>query len=123
MDAKGAFCRIRIIINRLKKRVLKKIGLLIWKRDQLIGYDVKFDYVYEYITDLIDTKIYRTKSKIEKWAPKNVFVVDFDNKAVEAIRLSKILGDPDTVCKLPIELQDNINVPVVTYRLDKPIRN
>ena len=49
--------------------------------------------------------------------------MEFGNKAMEAIRLSKMLKYSNMICKLPRELQDSENVPVVTYKLDKPIRN
>ena len=73
--------------------------------------------------DIIDSKLYKSKPKIDKKIPKYRCSVKFDNKIVELVRLSKIIRHPDVVASLPLDLQVKDNIPVVTYTLCEPIRN
>ena len=50
------------------------------------------DQYYIYILDIIDSKLYRPK-KTNKYPPlKNILIINFQNKATEYIKLSKILN-------------------------------
>ena len=57
----------------------------------------------------------------KKPPPKNICVVNFQNKAIKYIKLSKILNKPDVIAQKPRELQNKENRPVITYKLNNTI--
>ena len=122
-NIKDTFYETRVILNKLKKKILSKIVLAILNRNPIINFNIKYEIYYEYIVDVIDTKIYHPKPFVKKIPPKYICTVNFENKAIENIKLSKILHDKDIIKTLPNILQDEVNVPLVTYKLDKTIRN
>lgn len=48
------------------------------------------NHFYKYVVDINDTKIYQSKQVTPKKTRKHICIVKFFNKALEAIRLSKI---------------------------------
>ena len=48
------------------------------------------NHFYKYVVDINDTKIYQSKQVTPKKTRKQICIVKFFNKALEAIRLSKI---------------------------------
>ena len=122
-DLKNAAYEIRTILNKLNKKELKNIAAEIINKINDFNLDFQFDHLYSFILDIIDTKLFKPKQKTKKMPPKFRLSVKFDNKAVEQIRLSKILNHPDVINSLPIDLQATENIPVVTYELGQPIRN
>ena len=120
-DIKNAYNQIRIKLNTLKKKTLKAI---VAKILQMNDFGPKYINYYHFIVDIIDTKLYhKRKLTTKKSPPKHVCVVKFDNKALEAINLSKILHFPDVISALPSDLQSEDHIPVVTYKLGGTIRN
>ena len=81
------------------------------------------DQYYFYMLDIIDSKLYRSTTATKKTSPKNICVINFQNKAIEHIKLSKILNEPDVISQLPMELQNKENRPIITYKLSSTIRN
>ena len=59
----------------------------------------------------------------KKSAPKNVIVVDFVNKGLDDIHLSKIFRSEEVIQLLPEELKEEDEIPVSTVKLDPPIRS
>ena len=120
-DIKNAYNQIRIKLNTLKKKTMKSIVAKILQMNQ---FDPKFIHYYHFIMDVIDTKLYHKRKAITKKSPpKYVCIVKFDNKALEAINLSKIFHFPDVISSLPSDLQSEDHIPVVTYKLGGTIRN
>ena len=55
---------------------------------------------------------------------KHICIVKFDNKNLEAIRLTKIFNYPDVIKALQDNLQQKQNFPTVTsYQLESSISN
>ena len=120
-DIKNAYNQIRIKLNTLKKKTLKAI---VAKILQMNDFGPKYINYYHFIVDIIDTKLYhKRKLTTKKSPPKHICVVKYDNKALEAINLSKILHFPDVISALPSDLQSEDHIPVVTYKLGGTIRN
>ena len=122
-NKKNALYTLRVILNKSKKKTLKQIAGEILHNNNKFDFDYKNEQYYLYILDIIDTKIFKPKAHPNKAAPKHICTVNFDNKGVETIKLPKILNDPEVVSKLPGDMQDKENIPVVTYRLGGTIRN
>ena len=123
-NIKSAFYNIRVLLNRINKKHLKKIASEILHHGHQIRHDVP-NQIYLYILDIIDTKLYKPNDNVknEKQTPKNVCVVNFNNKAMESIRLQKIFKDPNIIKLLPNTFQKEENIPTITYKLGKTIRN
>ena len=84
---------------------------------------IKFQY-YLFILDTIDIKLYKPEqTKVKNKIPKYTCTVKFDSKALELIRLPRILNLLEVVFQLPDKLKNNDNNPTVTYQLSKTIRN
>ena len=76
------------------------------------------NHFYNYVLETIDTKIYKFKQIApKKHTHKHTCIVTFDNKAVEAIRLTKFFSRPDIIKTLPCNLQKKDSIPTVTYKL------
>ena len=76
-----------------------------------------------YLLDVIDTKFYKRVNKPKRTHPKNVCVVDFVNKGIDAIHLSKIFHATNVVKLLPEQLRTDDNTPVIAFKLQRPIRS
>ena len=118
------FNNVRILLNKLSRKVLKLIASEILHPD-LHATDPKKEQLYLYILDIIDTKLLpksppSTKTK-EK--PKNVCVIHFVNKGIDHLHLPSIFKNPNIVAHLPDVLKEENHLPIVTTRLDAPIRN
>ena len=72
---------------------------------------------------MTDSKLYRPKTSKKKPPPKNICIINFQNKAVEYIKFSKILNKPDIIAQQPRELQNKENRPAITDKLTNTIRN
>ena len=111
------------MLNCAKKKVLKEIAFHIMERDTFIFLENRFQ-VYHYIMDIIDTKLFKPPLVVEKKsAPKNVIVVDFVNKGLDDIHLSKIFRSKEVIQLLPEQLKEEDEIPVSTVKLDPPIRS
>ena len=123
-DLSNLYYKIRTSLNRFKKKTLKKIASEILMKSPLIDFNSFSEQYYLFIFDIIDTKLYKpVQSKNRKQAPKHICTVNFDNKAVESIQLSRILNHPDIVSALPEGMRNKEDIPVVTYKLGSTIRN
>ena len=88
------------------------------ERDTFIFRENRFQ-VYHYILDIIDTKLFKPPLVVEKKsAPKNVIVVDFVNKGLDDIHLSKIFRSEEVIQLLPEELKEEDEIPVSTVKSD-----
>ena len=122
-DLKNSFNEIRKILNRTKKKVLKEIAFQMMERDSFTFVEKRFQ-VYHYISDIIDTKFLKPEVVVErKPAPKNVVVVEFVNKGLDDIHLSKIFRTPEVTSLLPEPLRADEEIPVSTMKLNPPIRS
>ena len=122
-DIKNSFNNIRILLNRSKKKLLKEIAHSIIEREN-------FNYVegreqwYIFISDIIDTLLLKDvmhPSKKDHY--ENPCIINFVNKGLNKLGISKIFRLPDVVEALPLDLQDDLKIPFPTYKLDPPIRN
>ena len=120
-NAKDACFNIKNKLMSLRKKVLKKVASLIVL--ETIEMHMRNKQYFDYIADMIDTKLYKSDKSKSKFIPNFVCSVKFDNKSVESIRLSSIFRDPEVISLLPEELQKDENIPVVTYTLGSTIRN
>ena len=119
----SAFNEIRKILNLTKKKVMKEIAFHILERDTFTFYENRFQ-VYHYILDIIDTKLFKTSSeKVQKKTPKNVITINFVNKGLDDIHISKILRSTAVTSLLPESLRVDDEIPTCTMKLDKPIRS
>ena len=121
--AKNAFYIIRGMLNRIKKKLLRNIPSEILQKSTLIKFDIASEQCHLFILDVKDTKLYTSNKPTKKPAPKHVCTVKFDNKSIEAIRLSKILNHPDIFSTITLKLQNKEDIPVVTYKLGSTVRN
>ena len=122
-DLQRAYYIIRIMLNNIKKRILKNIAsLLIQKINQ--NMETKMEQYYLYILDIIDCKFYKElPKKCNKKRSKYTCLIEFHNKAIETIRLSSIFRLPEVIHLLPLEMRDEENIPMVTYKLSSTVRN
>ena len=121
-DIHNSFNEIRKILNLTKKKVLKEIAFQIMERDSLPLYETRFQ-IYHYILDVIDTKLLKDDPPPPKRkAPKNVVTINFVNKGLDNIHVSKIFRSPEVASLLPEELQEKDDMPTCTMKLDPPIR-
>ena len=79
--------------------------------------------MYHYVLDIIDTKLLKYDPPPPKRkAPKNVVTINFVNKGLDNIHVSKIFRSPEVSSLLPEELQEKDDMPTCTMKLDPPIR-
>ncbi len=122
-DLKNSFNEIRKILNRIKKKVLKEIAFQIMERDTYTFIENRFQ-VYHYILDIIDSKFLKPEVTVQKKsAPKNVVVIEFVNKGLDDIHLSKIFRSTEVTSLLPEPLRAEDEIPVSTMKLNAPIRS
>ena len=94
---------------------------ILFEKGKLYQYDI-FEQWYDLICDIIDSKLYKPPIiKEPKNAPKFVCAINFINKGMEKIGLSKIMNDKEYLDKLPEKFQSE--KICVTYKLGNPIRN
>ena len=68
--------------------------------------DIKTNYLfYNYVLDIIDTKTRKSKQITPKKTHKHICIINFDNKALEAIQLIRIFNYLDIVKTLSHNLQ------------------
>ena len=71
-DKKNSFYKIRILVDKIKKKTLKEICMnVLLKKEGLHQVDIFYQW-YDLICDIIDTKLYKPP-KIKD--PKNLFVL------------------------------------------------
>ena len=122
-DIFHSFNRIRILLNKAKKKVLKNIAFYILNRTNYTFYPEREQW-YSYILDTINTKLFKpTSNPPKKTAPENVCTIRFINKGMEEIKISEIMRHADTIKALPNKLQNDEAIPKVVMKLDSPIRN
>ena len=71
----------------------------------------------------IDTKLFKPSESKKKQAPTFICTINFDNKAIEYIRLSSITNHPDIISILPRDHRTKEDMSVVAYKLGNTIRN
>ena len=121
-NIRSSFNEIRKLLNLTKKKVLKEIAFHILERDTFPFYDHRFQ-VYHYILDIIDTKLYKPSKVETKKIPKNVITINFVNKGIDDIHISRILRSSEVTSLLPEALQVDDEMPTCTMKLDAPIRS
>ena len=120
-NTKNAYFNIKNTLMSLRKKVLKKVASSIML--ETIEMEMRNKQFFDYIADIIDTKLYKSDKSKTKFIPNYICSLKFDNKSVESIHLSKIFRNPEVISLLPEELQKDENIPVVTYILGSTIRN
>ena len=121
-EPKSAMNHIRKLLDTAKKNVLKQIASHIIDQHWNIDGDCK--RWFSFILDIIDTKLYRSEKKVmNKKITKSICKVNFVNKGLEHIRLSKIINSPEIVGHLPESLKDTDRRIMISYKLKNPIRN
>ena len=93
LSPQSCFNDIRKLLDKTKKRVLKEIVIAMLHRDSLFLIHPDKEQMYQYILDIIDTKLYNCKPKKVKVTPKNICILKFPNKGIELIRLPSIIND------------------------------
>ena len=99
-DLHNSFNEIRKMLNLAKKKVLKEIAFHILERDTFTFYENRFQW-YHYILDIIDTKFLSPPEIKKKTIRKNVVTIDFVNKGLDDIHVSKIFRSPEVISLLP----------------------
>ena len=75
-DAKNAFYIIRVMLNRIKKKLLKKIASEILQKSTLINFDIASEQYHLFILDVLDTKLYTSNKPTKKPAQKHVVLLN-----------------------------------------------
>ena len=79
---------------------------------------------YDYILDIIDTKLYKPTEEVKiKKIPNNICVIPFVNKGLDDINIQKIIKDKETIKSLPEKLRTREHTPLISYKLGPTIRN
>ena len=115
-DIKSAYSHIRVIFKQLAPQIL-------YRNNNPSDLQQNLDQYYIYMLDTIDCKLYRPKTLNKKTSPKNICIINFQNKAIEYIKPSEILNKPYVIAQQPRELQNKENRPVITYKFTNTIRN
>ena len=92
-DIKDSFYKIRIILNNLKKKILK---FEILQNGNMLNIQMNYHF-YNYVIDIFDTKTYRFEQITPNKTLKHVWIVKFDNKTLEVIQLLKIYNHSDII--------------------------
>ena len=122
-DLTTAFNKIRILLDKTKKRILKEVAYTIMMENSEIKGYKDYHQWFEYILDSIDTKLYTPNKPKEKKSPKIVCVVKYVNKGLDDINLRKIIKNTEILDNLPVEIKLSDYRPIVTYKLGSTIRN
>lgn len=83
----NAYYKIRTILNRQKKKTLKRIAAEIMSKGPLTNFNAFLEQYYIYTLDIIKTLTYRHTHTTTKKTPKHICSIFFDNKTIELIRL------------------------------------
>ncbi len=122
-NIKQSFNEIRKLMDKIKKKELKKIAMAILDQNSNNIYEIENEQCYLYVLDIIDTKLYKTTTKDCKSIPKHILSLPFINKGMEEIKLSKILRLQNVRQLLPEDLQGDDEIPMISFKLNAPIRN
>ena len=122
-NIKQSFNEIRKLLDKIKKKELKKIAMAILDQNSNNIYEIENEQCYLYVLDIIDTKLYKTTTKDCKPIPKHILSLPFINKGMEEIKLSKILHLQNVRQLLPEDLQGDDEIPMISFKLNAPIRN
>ena len=79
--------------------------------------DIKINNHYVLCNYYLTLLTLKLKQITPKKTRKHICIVKFDNKALEAIELTKIFDHPDIIKTLPCNLQKKDNIPIVTYEI------
>ena len=108
----------------LKKKMLKQVAARsLYRNNNPSDLQQHLDQYYIYMTDIIDSKLYRPKTSNKNAPPKNICIINFQNRAIEYIKVSQIVNKPEAIVQLQRELQNKENRRVITYKLTNTIRN
>ena len=122
-NIKDALCRIRILLNNSKRKLLKDIAYRVLVGD--ITYcDPKRQQYYDFIGDYIDS-IFWKEPKIEKKKQhsQNPCIIHFVNKGFNKMKIARIFKMEDVTNLLPEKMRCEKFLPFPTFKLDAPIRN
>ena len=122
-DLTTSFNNIRILLDKTKKKILKEVAYTIMmNNNDIYGYKDYYQW-YEYILDIIDSKLYIPMKAKEKKIPKVVCVVKYVNKGLDDINLQRIFNNTVIADNLPDSIRHSDYKPIVTYKLVSTIRN
>ena len=113
----------RTVLSSFNKKKLKELGVKI--NDFLNDQHDEFIYFQWYLAllDMIETKLYKPKKSTTKSKKHQIRLnVLFVNKGVDMINLNKILNYNSVASKMPNQMT-KANIPMVTYKLQTPIRD
>ena len=83
---------IHIILNNTKKEILKDTSFSILNRPDEYNFLTNREQQYPYIATTMNTKLLKTKAaKDLKTGPKNLCVINFENKVFHKIHISCML--------------------------------
>ena len=123
-DLHNSFNEIRKLLNLTKKSVLKEIAFHIMERDDSFTFIEERSQWYDYILDIIDTKLLKIPPEPKrKPIPKNVVTFKFVNKGMDDIHLNKIFRSKEVIDLIPPALDAEEDIPMVTMKLTTPVRN
>ena len=108
------YFQLRKFIYSMNKKQLKQINIEI-----LNTMDIKVNYK-EMILDMIKRKLQKSTSNKDsrnEVFDREVISMDFINKGMELVGISRIFHDKTVSCHLKIES------PIISFKYDKPIRN
>lgn len=122
-EIKSSYNNIRVLLNGCKKKLLKEIAYSILERENFVYIEDR-EQCYFYILDIIETLLWKEIPLPEKKKTRlNPCIIHFVNKGMNKLGLSKIFRSHDVVASLPLQLQEQIEIPFPTYKLDSPIRS
>ena len=91
-DIKNPYFHAPVILNTVKKKMLKQLSArILYRNNNPYNLQQNIDQYYIYMFDIIDSKLYRSKTSKKTPPPINICIINFQNKATEYIKLSKIL--------------------------------
>ena len=122
-DLKSCLNFGRSIISSLSKSKLKELAILL--NDFITDQTEDFLYLHWYLAliDQVETKLFvKKQDSPKKFKTKNKLNIFFINKGVEIINLPKILRSKNVSSKMPSSMSKD-DIPMVTYKLQPPIRS
>ena len=123
-DLHNLFNEVRKLLNLVKKPVLKDIAFHIMERDDTFTFIEERAQCYEYILDIIETKLLKVQpERKRKPIPKNVVTIKFVNKGMDDIHLNKIFRSNEVLDLIPPALSAEEDIPMVTMKLTPPVRS
>lgn len=100
-----------------KKKVLKEVALFFVDKPVEMEQNRQFHQWCSFVLDFI--KCLLTKQNV----PANVCTLNFVNKGMEDVNVSKIFQTKNAIGLLLLSLQDYKNLPLTTYKVAATIRN